>query len=107
MTGGRVSCSSCVFYNLQLRFFSKSRANNSLFRFMFSVLDKVSNQSKDLICKLMEPDFTKRIDVDDVLRHPFFHECDSASFPEPPELSLIDNDIALETQGSYSGCVIN
>jgi hypothetical protein len=68
---------------------------------VFVLLMIVSSHAKDLIFRLMEPDCRKRIEVDDVLNHPWFQEL------EIPNISDPVSKLSSTGQHSIKGCVIS
>ena len=54
--------------------------NESIYRKIilgkFDIPDKLSNNCKDLICKILEGNPKKRIKIDDIKKHPFLKNCE-------------------------------
>jgi len=67
----------------------------------FALLIIVSSHAKDLIFRLMEPDCRKRIEVDDVLNHPWFQALEFPNFSDPV------SKLSSTGQHSFKGCVIS
>lgn len=68
----------------------------------------VSSHAKDLICRLMEPNFANRIEVDEVLKHPWFQESDvdAPTVSEPiSRISLPISDV--HDQQNFTGCIVS
>lgn len=41
-------------------------------KFGYRVIDKLSNEVKSMVNKLLEPDVRRRLRIDDVVNHPWF-----------------------------------